>query len=63
MSVRQLQSYLGHSSIEVTVKYLHLTNVSETRAQAALSTLYAQVIQGSKAESGKLKAESSAVNR
>jgi len=63
VSVRQLQSYLGHSSIEVTVKYLHLTNVSETRAQAALSTLYAQVIQGSKAESGKLKAESSAVNR
>lgn len=44
VSVRQLQSYLGHASIEVTVKYLHLTHVSETRAQVALSTLYAQVI-------------------
>jgi site-specific recombinase XerD len=44
VSVRQLQSYLGHASIEVTVKYLHLTNVSETRAQQALGTLYAQVI-------------------
>ena len=44
VSVRQLQSYLGHASIEVTAKYLHLTNVSETRAQEALARLYAQVI-------------------
>lgn len=44
VSVRQLQRYLGHASIEVTVKYLHLTNVSETRAQEALSTLYDEVI-------------------
>jgi integrase/recombinase XerD len=44
VSVRQLQRYLGHSSIEVTVKYLHLTNVSETKAQEALGTLYNEVI-------------------
>ena len=44
VSVRQLQSYLGHSSIEITAKYLHLTQVSETRAQEALGTLYEQVI-------------------
>ena len=44
VSVRQLQSYLGHSSIEITVKYLHLTAVSETKAQAALHTLYTEVI-------------------
>ena len=45
MSLRQLQSYLGHSSIEITVKYLHLTSVSETKAQEALARLFAQVIE------------------
>ena len=44
VSVRQLQSYLGHSSIEVTAKYLHLTTVSETKVQEALLRLYTQVI-------------------
>lgn len=44
VSLRQLQSYLGHSSLEITAKYLHLTQVSETRAQEALSKLHAEVI-------------------
>jgi len=44
VSVRQVQSYLGHSSIEITAKYLHLTTISETKAQDALRRLYAQVI-------------------
>ena len=46
MSLRQLQSYLGHSSIEITVKYLHLTSVSETKAQEALARLFSQVMAG-----------------
>ena len=44
VSVRQVQSYLGHSSIEITAKYLHLTTISETKAQTALRRLYAEVI-------------------
>jgi integrase len=44
VSLRQLQVYLGHQSLDVTVMYLHLTQVSETRAQDALATLYRQVI-------------------
>jgi integrase/recombinase XerD len=44
VSVRQVQSYLGHSSIEITAKYLHLTTVSEAKAQDALRRLYAEII-------------------
>ena len=44
VSLRQLQSYLGHNYIKTTLVYLHLTHVSEIRAQEALSRLYTQVI-------------------
>jgi site-specific recombinase XerD len=44
VSVRQLQSYLGHSSIETTCIYLHLTQVSEGRTHEAQQRLYAAVI-------------------
>jgi integrase/recombinase XerD len=44
VSLRQLQSYMGHSDIKTTAIYLHLTDVSEGRAREALSRLYDAVI-------------------
>jgi site-specific recombinase XerD len=44
VSVRQLQSYLGHSNIEITCVYLHLTQVTEARTQEAQKRLYADVM-------------------
>ncbi|MEO0414584.1 MAG: tyrosine-type recombinase/integrase [Verrucomicrobiota bacterium] len=38
-SVRQVAAYLGHSSLKPVMVYLHLTEVSEEAARAALSTL------------------------
>lgn len=39
VSVRQVAAYLGHASLKPTMVYLHLTEVSETQARAALNTL------------------------
>ena len=38
-SVRQVAAYLGHSSLKPVMVYLHLTEVSETKARDALRTL------------------------
>ena len=38
-SVRQVAAYLGHTSLKPTMVYLHLTEVSEEKARAALATL------------------------
>ena len=38
-SVRQVAAYLGHSSLKPVMVYLHLTEISEQRARAALATL------------------------
>lgn len=40
VSLRQIQEYLGHESMDTTAIYLHLTAVSESRTQAALQRLY-----------------------
>lgn len=38
-SVRQVAAYLGHTTLKPTMVYLHLTEVSEEKARAALATL------------------------
>ena len=40
VSLRQISSYLGHTSLDTTVLYTHLTAISEARTQTALSALY-----------------------
>jgi integrase/recombinase XerD len=40
VSLRQISTYLGHNTLDTTVVYTHLTNVSEARTQAALDKLY-----------------------
>lgn len=40
VSLRQIQEYLGHESLDTTAIYLHLTAISESRTQAALHRLY-----------------------
>lgn len=39
VSLRQIASYLGHSSLDTTVIYTHLTAASESRALAAIEKL------------------------
>jgi len=40
VSLRQISRYLGHATLDTTVIYTHLTNVSEARTQTALAKLY-----------------------
>ena len=42
VSIRLISQYLGHSSLETTLIYTHLTAVSEAQAVCALQRLYAQ---------------------
>jgi integrase/recombinase XerD len=44
VSVRQLQHYLGHAHMNTTIVYLHLTEVSEIKAQEAMGNLFHTVI-------------------
>jgi site-specific recombinase XerD len=39
VSLRQIASYLGHSSLDTTVIYTHLTAISEDRALKAIEGL------------------------
>mgnify|MGYP001954791142 CR=1 FL=1 len=41
-SVVQVAAYLGHSTLKQTMVYLHLTEISEEKARAALYTLAGQ---------------------
>jgi site-specific recombinase XerD len=40
VSLRQISQYLGHETLDTTVIYTHLTNISEERTQAALAKLH-----------------------
>jgi integrase/recombinase XerD len=40
VSLLQISKYLGHTSIDTTVIYTHLTAISEAKTQAALAALY-----------------------
>jgi site-specific recombinase XerD len=40
VSLRQISTYLGHESLDTTVLYTHLTNVSEARTHLALHKLH-----------------------
>ena len=44
VNLRQLSAYLGHSSLEITAKYLHLTQVSEATALAAIEGFTKELI-------------------
>ena len=39
VSLRQIGSYLGHSSLDTTVVYTHLTAVSEAKARLVIDGL------------------------
>ena len=38
-SIRQVAAYLGHSTLKDTLRYLHLTEISERKGRDALDTL------------------------
>lgn len=40
VNIRQLRDYLGHHSLDTTLIYTHLTEVSEAKTQATLQLLY-----------------------
>jgi integrase len=42
VSIRLISEYLGHSSLEITVIYTHLTACNEARTREALDRLYQQ---------------------
>lgn len=44
LNLRQIQSYLGHSSLKTTAIYTHLTQSSETVALETISRLMAKVV-------------------
>ena len=44
VNLRQLSAYLGHSSLEITARYLHLTQVSEASALKAIEGFSAGLI-------------------
>ena len=40
VNIRQLRDYLGHQSLDTTMLYTHLTELSEARTQATMQRLY-----------------------
>lgn len=50
VSVRQLAAYLGHASLQPTMLYLHLTEISEAKTMQALEKLHAGLRQPDQAK-------------
>ena len=42
VNLRLIQQYLGHSSLQTTMVYLHLTSLGQEQARAAINTLMAE---------------------
>ena len=42
INLRLIQQYLGHSSLQATMIYLHLTSLGQEQARATINTLMSQ---------------------
>jgi site-specific recombinase XerD len=52
VSLKVIQKYLGHSSLQTTMVYLHLTDVAEVDARAVIEKIF-QRPPGGRKDSGK----------
>jgi site-specific recombinase XerD len=46
VSLKAIQKYLGHSSLQTTLIYLHLTEIAEADTRVVINHLFARRRQG-----------------